>query len=173
MDSGNSAQSGDIFSLAWEDEAGGIASDARAEEPLPDEPGEEPEAAPDAENAAPEADTPARFDGGEYVGPPARARTAEERDREIGQFAAEFPGVMPEDIPGSVWERVRAGESLAAAFSRHEAARLRRENARLETQLAGKRQAETNRQRAAGSQIGAGSSGPAHDPFDDGWELEW
>lgn len=178
MEKNDMTPDSDIFTRAWEDEAGGITHDERREEPLPADP-EDGEAESGGDGAeASDRETP-ETDGASYGAERApgtawgRPRTIADREREIGQFAAEYPGVMPEDIPKDVWDRVRAGESLAAAYARHEAAHLRRENLRLETELAGRRQAETNRQRAAGSQMGAGAGTSARDPFDDGWELEW
>lgn len=36
---------------------------------------------------------------------------------EIGQFAALFPGVGPEQVPQEVWQEVRAGQTLALAYA--------------------------------------------------------
>ena len=137
-----------------------------------------PKAEPLPEEDSPEADTgiaeslagerPEGYENSENSPAP-----PEDRDGEIRQFVLEHPGVMPEAIPEEVWRRVRAGESLLSAYDRVEAARLRQENARLETQLKSRRQAEINRQRSAGSQAGAGMGAGGHDPFEDGWELEW
>ena len=38
---------------------------------------------------------------------------------QLGEFEELFPSVAPEDIPGSVWESVRQGNSLAAAYALH------------------------------------------------------
>ena len=38
---------------------------------------------------------------------------------EIGQFAALFPGVGPEQVPQEVWQEVRDGQSLALAYALH------------------------------------------------------
>lgn len=154
MENENSVTGSDIFTQGWE---GDGAADGREAEPLPEETA--PDGA-DAGNGTPSEGTPqpapAPFGG---------------RDGEIRQFVLEHPGVMPEAIPEEVWRRVRAGESLPSAYDRYEAARLREENRRLETELQSRRQAESNRRRSAGSQTGAGAG--ARDPFDDGWELEW
>lgn len=142
---------GDVFTQGWEDTVPGGVTDEREAEPLPQDP------------ESPEPQEPER---------PAAPRERD-RDGEIRQFVSEYPGVMPEAIPEEVWRRVRAGESLLSAYDRYEASRLKEENRRLETELQNRRQAEANRQRSAGSQTGAGVGRNLHDPFDDGWELEW
>lgn len=50
-----------------------------------------------------------------------RAKTAEAEliKGELGEFSELFPGIVPEDIPTSVWESVKRGNSLAAAYAVH------------------------------------------------------
>lgn len=174
MENENTVTGGDIFTRGWEDETEGITADGREEEPLPEDAGPGEDISREGEAGDGPGKIPAEEGGPEKPeDPPVLPSAARDRDGEIRQFVLEYPGVMPEAIPEEVWRRVRAGESLTTAYTRHEARRLRRENLRLETELAGRRQAEANRQRSAGSQMGAGTGKPARDPFDDGWELEW
>lgn len=67
-------------------------------------------------------------------------QAAQRRAREeIGQFAALFPGVGPEQVPQEVWQAVREGQNLALAYALYrlktlEDALARRErNAKLST----------------------------------------
>ena len=83
------------------------------------------------------------------------------------------PGTPRRRSKPGVWRAVAAGESLLSAYSRHEASVLRRENRRLESAMLAREQSRSNRERSAGSQLGAGAGRTARDPFDDGWELEW
>lgn len=66
---------------------------------------------------------------------------------EIGQFAALFPGVGPEQVPEEVWQEVRQGQSLAMAYALH---RIKT----LEDALARR---ERNAKLSAGSASSAGS----------------
>lgn len=66
---------------------------------------------------------------------------------EIGQFAALFPGVGPEQVPEEVWQEVRRGQSLAMAYALH---RIKA----LEDTLAHR---ERNAKLSAGSASSAGS----------------
>ncbi len=54
-------------------------------------------------------------------------RSAFERmSRELGEFSALFPNQNPSNIPDSVWESVRAGIPLAAAYALYEKKALSR-----------------------------------------------
>ncbi len=62
-----------------------------------------------------------------------RERTPERDERmsaEMSDFARFFPDVRADEIPESVWERVRGGESLAGSFALYRYAR-ERENRRV------------------------------------------
>ena len=169
----SSEQRNDIFADAWEDEAGGIVADSRQDEELPEDARDAPEARdPDPDAPGEPGDGIPRPEGPAEPVPGGRS-AAERRDREIGEFMREYPDVRAEDIPPEVWGRVAAGESLLSAYSRHEARALRRENAALVGQIVRQERARVNRQRSAGSQMGAGTGKSVRDPFDDGWELEW
>lgn len=95
-----------------------------------------------------------------------RVSGEERAKREVREFFAAHPEAAAallggkDAIPDEVWQRVRSGESLSAAW---EAVRLRgeaRENAErvraLEQKLAETRQAESNRARSTGSMGGSG-----------------
>ncbi len=165
MENENTVTGEDIFTQGWDDAPAESAADGREAEPLPE--ADPPEA--DAETE----ESPAREGPEGHEKPESSPVPPADRDGEIRQFVRAYPGVMPEAIPQEVWRRVRAGESLLSAYDRYEASRLRQENRRLEAQLQSRRQEEANRQRSAGSQTGAGMGAGGHDPFDDGWDLEW
>ena len=89
------------------------------------------------------------------------AQTAEAKRREeFLNFAKAHPDVQPDKIPQEVWESVRGGASLDAAYTQYE-------NKQLRAQLEALKQAETNKKRSAGS---ASSSGKSElDEFDSLW----
>lgn len=77
-------------------------------------------------------------------------------------FVHEHPEVSAADIPREVWERVSRGESLSAAWTRHE-------NDSLRLRVMTMEQNEKNAARAAGSRVSAGKT-KGVDPFDMGWD---
>ncbi len=152
----------DYFSESFNDEAGGIVSDERGEEELPEEfPGE----TEDAEGAGEESESNLP------VVPMADPGADEKaRGRDLALFVRTYPGVRPEDVPKEVWDRARRGESLVTAYMRYESGRLRRENERLTRQARELGTERVNRLRSAGSQLGSGAGERRRDPFDAGWE---
>lgn len=82
--------------------------------------------------------------------PDERWESRRRAQQEIGQFAALFPGVGPEQVPEEVWQEVRRGQSLAMAYA---LCRIRT----LEDALARK---ERNAKLSAGSAGSAGSAVP-------------
>ena len=102
------------------------------------------------------------------------------RRREAREFAEAYPEVAARlvrdasAIPDEVWRRVRAGESLLAAYENHRAKSGSEEkNARirdLESELAGVRQAKTNAVRSTGSVDSDGGDAGA-DPVAAGWNA--
>ena len=87
-----------------------------------------------------------------------------------------YPEVKAQDIPREVWDAVRGGESLVAAYARHEAKALRAEvdklRAQAETQAKAAKKNDENRQKAAPGAQSAGSAAASRDAFDEGWDLE-
>lgn len=67
---------------------------------------------------------------------------------EIGQFAALFPGVGPEQVPEEVWQEVRGGQTLALAYALH----------RVKTLEAALERRERSAKLSAGSVSSAGST---------------
>jgi hypothetical protein len=75
---------------------------------------------------------------------------AQRRDREIGEFIAEYRSLDPKDIPKEVWQAVTAGKPLLAAYQAWELKKLRAESSAAS-------KAAENRVKAAGSRTSAGS----------------
>ena len=73
----------------------------------------------------------------------AKARQ-EAQKKDMEQFIRAFPEVKAKDIPAQVWERVRSGESLSAAWTAHQ-------NQLLKAELEAERQNRKNQQNAIGS----------------------
>lgn len=100
------------------------------------------------------------------------------RRREAREFVEAKPEVAakllldPGAVQDEVWARVRAGESLLAAYNAYAAKRESEEKTRrireLEAELAGTRQAKANALRSAGSVAGSGG-GESFDPAAAGW----
>lgn len=79
----------------------------------------------------------------------AERQAAQRRAREeIGQFAALFPGVGPEQVPQEVWDEVRQGQSLALAYALH----------RIKTLENSLERRDRNAKLSAGSVSSAGSA---------------
>ena len=97
-----------------------------------------------------------------------QAREKESRIRnDISGFLKAYPGVKPADIPKEVWDRVNGGETLVAAYARHEAAQLKAKAEQLEAEVAALKQNQSNAQRTPGS-LG-GNSGTELDEIDRLW----
>ncbi len=163
----------DWFSEGW-GEDGGIVSDSREVEELPeeaaeredagDEVGVETDGAGEGEAARDEDDV--RRESADSPGQAVlRGQVASKAEREADfvRFVEAYPHVNARSIPKSVWRGVIRGESLVAAYARYEAETLREENRVL-------RQTEANRRRSAGSQRGVGAGERRRDAFEDGWE---
>lgn len=106
----------------------------------------------------------------------AEERQAEERrawearrDADIETFVQVFPEAAadPKTVPPEVWEAVRGGSSLTAAY----AAYTRRQQERAaQAEAKAKAQAAENAARSTGSMRSAGSAAAGKDPFLEGWE---
>ena len=100
------------------------------------------EAAKSAKNAEVDADTKAKA----------------KREADVKEFVEAYPTVDPKTIPKDVWEDVKQGKSLLAAYVKHENAELK---ARLEAE---KQKAETekknkeNKSKSTGSKSTAGNT---------------
>ena len=68
-----------------------------------------------------------------------KEREQQEQGRELQEFAELFPGVSVDSIPESIWEQVRGGIPLRAAYALYEkeAARQREVNQRNASRSAG------------------------------------
>lgn len=94
---------------------------------------------------------------------------------DVAEFAKAFPDVFakakddPNAIPQSVWEDVKAGMSLSAAYSKYAVAEAeaKAQEAQAQAQTAAKN--ATNAVRATGSLKSAGSDGKSADPFMEGF----
>lgn len=106
----------------------------------------------------------------------AEERQAEERrawearrDADIETFVQVFPEAAadPKTVPPEVWEAVRGGSSLTAAY----AAYVRRQQEQAaQAEARAKAQAAENAARSTGSMRSAGSAAAGKDPFLEGWE---
>ena len=86
-------------------------------------------------------------------GTPALTRQEAEtlrRDREIGEFLAEYRNLDPKNIPKEVWQAVTAGRPLLASYQAWELKKLRTESSATQ-------KAAENRVKSAGSRTSAGS----------------
>ena len=87
-------------------------------------------------------------------------RKEEARRAEIVAFRQSFPDVKPESIPQEVWNQVRSGVPLVAAYAMHH-------SKSLEAELAAERQNKAAREKTPGSMTTAGEK--VKDIYDDGW----
>jgi hypothetical protein len=87
-------------------------------------------------------------------------RRMEARRAEINAFRQNYPDVKAEAIPREVWDMVKNGTPLVAAYSMH---RMKA----LETELAAARQNKAAREQSPGSMKTAGDQ--TKDIYDDGW----
>lgn len=110
-----------------------------------------------------------------------QAKQAEDQERtkvatDVAEFAKAFPDVFakakdnPNAIPQSVWEDVKAGMSLSAAYSRYAVreAEVKAKEAQTQAQTVTKN--ATNATRSTGSLKSAGSDRKTADPFLDGFD---
>lgn len=94
------------------------------------------------------------------------------RNQDFMAFMKAYPEVKAQEIPREVWDAVRGGESLIAAYARYEAKGLRAEVDKLRAQAKAAKQNDENRQKAAPGAQSAGSAAPTRDAFDEGWDME-
>jgi len=136
-----------------------------AESPETD-PGDAPAWEEPAGEAAPE---PPRLDG------PALERLERQRQRtreDVREFRSVFPEAARDyrSIPQQVWDDVKRGMSLVAAYSRYHNARVREETEEWKRQEAVWRRNAENAARSAGSMRSSGSGHGPGDPFLEGWD---
>lgn len=86
----------------------------------------------------------------------------EKRQQDIKEFLATFPDVKPTDIPREVWDSVAKGDSLVAAYLKHENAKLKYER---EAALKNKE----NRKKDTGSRKSAGRKSSIESLIDQYW----
>ena len=99
---------------------------------IPEEIREEAEAAADSGQPTAESTETAEIADAAEAKPDAEEKDAAETGagseklaEDVAAFHALFPDVKAEEIPGSVWEQVEAGESLTASYAVHFVAALR------------------------------------------------
>ncbi len=85
---------------------------------------------------------------------------AARRDRDIAEFLSEYGMVDPRAIPQEVWDAVRAGKSLLAAYQSYE-------NKLLRAYIEAERKNRENRLKTAGSRYTAGATEPRGEIEDD------
>lgn len=94
---------------------------------------------------------------------------------DLREFAAAFPDAYkqaetnPETIPQSVWEAVRSGLSLTAAYARYAVESANRAARAAQDQANAAALNRKNSARSAGSMQSAGNENRQKDPFLDGW----
>ncbi len=111
-------------------------------------------------------------------GADAQDPAARKRAEEAGAFISAFPEAAEKlrrnraTIPDEVWAKVRAGESLVAAYGSYETKKQAEENAaeltRLRAELAGRKRSRINEERSTGSLASDGGERP-RDPILSGW----
>lgn len=72
-------------------------------------------------------DSEEKPDGEKKPSPDEGAKDAERMKEDIDLFHRLFPEIKAEDIPDAVWQRVEAGESLAASFALYFVEKMRKE----------------------------------------------
>lgn len=93
--------------------------------------------------------------------PPKKEESHTSKEDDIRAFCEEYPEVDPKDIPKEVWDKVRDGFSLSAAYAKHQ-------NKVLEDRIKVLEQNEKNKNRSTGSRK---SSGGSHkDVYDAAWD---
>lgn len=94
-----------------------------------------------------------------------QARAAEDRKRnDILSFQRKFPNVEAKDVPASVWEAVRNGESLVGAYGDYLRDQSAKENEKLQAKIKALEQNKKNKAASVGS-VKSDGSGKADDPF--------
>lgn len=94
----------------------------------------------------------------------------------VAEFAQAFPEIYdqarknPEVIPQSVWEAVKGGLSLTAAYAQYAVAQAARETQEAQSKAQTAQQNQRNAQRSTGSMKSAGSDTKGKDPFLQGWD---
>jgi len=105
----------------------------------------------------------------------AAGRQSERISADLREFAAAFPDAYkqaetnPETIPQSVWEAVRSGLSLTAAYARHAVESANNAAKAAQDQANAAALNRKNSARSAGSMQSAGNENRQKDPFLDGW----
>lgn len=91
------------------------------------------------------------------------------RQADIQEFTKTFPDAAkdPKQIPASVWNDVRGGMSLVAAYAKYAVAKAQQDAA---SHAAATAQNQNNAARATGSMRSAGEDTKSRDPFLEGWE---
>jgi multidrug efflux pump subunit AcrA (membrane-fusion protein) len=99
----------------------------------------------------------------------AKASAEARRQADIEEFTKTFPDVAkdPKAIPASVWNDVKGGMSLVAAYARYAVAKAQSDAA---AQVAVSVKNENNAARATGSMNSAGNDTKTRDPFLEGWD---
>jgi hypothetical protein len=99
----------------------------------------------------------------------AKASAEARRQADIEEFTKTFPDVAkdPKAIPASVWNDVKGGMSLVAAYARYAVAKAQSDAA---AQVAVSVKNENNAARATGSMKSAGNDTKTRDPFLEGWD---
>lgn len=89
-------------------------------------------------------------------------QTAQKQD--IERFLKTYKDVDPNTIPKEVWDEVRNGETLVAAYGRYENRKLAEDNKKLQESINAMKQNEKNRKKSIGSVRTEGKES-AKDPF--------
>jgi hypothetical protein len=99
----------------------------------------------------------------------AQAQAEARRKADIEEFSKTFPDVArdPKAIPASVWNDVKGGMSLVAAYAKYAVAKAKNDAA---AQVAVSAKNESNAARATGSMKSVGNDTKTRDPFLEGWD---
>lgn len=102
----------------------------------------------------------------------ARAAAENRRQADIEEFRKTFPEAAkePQSIPAQVWDSVRSGSSLVAAYARFVVQKAQQDVANARRETASVQQNQTNTARSTGSMQSAGDGARNKDVFADAFD---
>ena len=101
----------------------------------------------------------------------AKADADARRKADIAEFQKTFPDAAkePDKIPKEVWDGVKSGLSLVAAYARYQVEKAKADAAAAAKETAAVKQNQKNAGRSTGSMKSAGEEKRNRDPFLEGW----
>lgn len=101
----------------------------------------------------------------------AKADADARRKADIAEFQKTFPDAAkePDKIPKEVWDGVKSGLSLVAAYAKYQVEKAKADAAAAAKETAAVKQNQKNAERSTGSMKSAGEEKRNRDPFLEGW----